>query len=155
MWNMWAYPASLMGTSLNRTSVTISDNISDTIVGCFKGLLLAKRSTYLSPSHACDTSLGFVKGAKKRKHEKQKYKKAKWHQNFWWQQCITQLWLKEVVLKFFFTILVLHIFYFLQSEYIKKLQNRKAKNLLTYLPICSILKKIMTTSLLLIHVRIT
>ena len=56
--------------------------------------------------------------------------------------------------KVFFTILVLHIFYFLQSEYIKKLQNRKAKNIL-YLPyICSTLKKIMTTSLLLIRVRI-
>ena len=65
MWNMWAYPASLMGTSLNRTSVTISVNISDTIVGCFKGLPLAKGSTYLFPSHACATSLGFVKGAKK------------------------------------------------------------------------------------------
>ena len=35
--------------------------------------------------------------------------------------------------KVFFTILVLHIFYFLQSEYIKILQNRKAKNILTYL----------------------
>ena len=35
--------------------------------------------------------------------------------------------------KVFFTILVLHIFYFLQSEYIKILQNRKPKNILTYL----------------------
>ena len=35
--------------------------------------------------------------------------------------------------KVFFTILVLHIFYFLQSEYIKILQNRKAKIILTYL----------------------
>ena len=36
--------------------------------------------------------------------------------------------------KVFFTILVLqYIFYFLQSEYIKKLQNRKAKNVLNYM----------------------